>query len=69
MKARVLVAATVVLAVSSFAVAEEPTEKKLEPVVVTASRFEEPTEKVPASVTVITSEDIQPPRPRPFPTS
>jgi iron complex outermembrane receptor protein len=39
--------------------AQETEEKKLEQVVVTATRYEEPTEKVPASVTVITSEDIQ----------
>jgi len=43
----------------TLAAAEEQKEKKLEQVVVTASRYEEPTEKVPASVAVITSEDIQ----------
>ena len=43
----------------TLAAADEPKEKELEQVVVTATRYEEPTEKVPASVTVITSEDIQ----------
>jgi iron complex outermembrane receptor protein len=41
------------------ATAQTAEEQKLEQVVVTATRYEEPTEKVPASVTVITAEDIQ----------
>ena len=48
----VLIVATPFL---TLAAAEEQKEKKLEQVVVTASRYEEPTEKVPASVAVITS--------------
>jgi iron complex outermembrane receptor protein len=58
-KARLLLTVTALLALPTFAAADEQKEKQLEQVVVTASRYEEPTEKVPASVTVITAEDIQ----------
>jgi iron complex outermembrane receptor protein len=61
MKTSALLLVTLVsaLALPPSAPAQQAEEKKLEQVVVTASRYEEPTEKIPASVAVITSEDIQ----------
>jgi iron complex outermembrane receptor protein len=61
MKTNVLLLVTLLsaLVLPPSAPAQQAEEKKLEQVVVTASRYEEPTEKVPASVAVITSEDIQ----------
>jgi iron complex outermembrane receptor protein len=61
MKTNALLFVTLVsaLALPPSALAQKAEENKLDQVVVTASRYEEPTEKVPASVTVITAEDIQ----------
>lgn len=61
MKTNVLLLVTLIsaLVLPHSAPAQKGEEKKLEQVVVTASRYEEPTEKVPASVTVITADDIQ----------
>jgi iron complex outermembrane receptor protein len=54
-----LLAVALMIALAPALPAQTEKEKKLEQVVVTATRYEEPTEKVPSSVTVITSEDIQ----------